>query len=198
MKTITPIITYFAANSTIRCKFLIHHQANSIDLPVVHDIVLNPLVKNNVGVSWSKTLRAWYIADVYTHPVRCKLLCIDRHTKAKTNNNKINTETRELVNNYTHCMEVKRYSKSTVESYSNTLPVFSNNYHSKYSNDITNKGIMDVNMHYILKRKVSIPLDKLKLNDYKFVQLPQSDLVHVIFLKGKYCGINVRSCCLDK
>jgi hypothetical protein len=38
MKTITPIITYFAANSTIPYKFLKHHQANSIDLPVAHDI----------------------------------------------------------------------------------------------------------------------------------------------------------------
>ncbi len=180
MKTITPIITYFAANSTIPCKFLIPHQANKIDLPVAHDIVLNPLVKNIAGVSWSKTLKVWHNACAYTHRVRCQLLSIYRHTNAITNYDKINTENWDLLNKYTHCMEVKRYSKSTVESYSNALTFFFNNYHFKYAYEITNQGVMDVNMHYILKKKVSIPLDKLKLNDYR------------------YCAIGVGSCGTNK
>lgn len=170
MKTITPIITYFAANSTIPCKFLIHRQANSIDLPVAHGIVLNQLVKNIAGVSWSETLKVWHIADAYTHPEWCKLLSIYRHTNAITNYDKINTETRELENKYTHCMEVKRYSKSTVESYSNILPIFFSYYNTIYGLDVTNQKVMDVNMHYILKKKTSIPKDQLKLDDYQFVQ----------------------------
>ncbi|MFN7312213.1 MAG: hypothetical protein ACK5UI_01920 [Bacteroidota bacterium] len=165
MKAITSIIAYFAVNSTIPCKFLIHQQANSIDLPVANDMALNQLVKNIARVSWSKTLKAWHIADAYTHRVRCKLLSIDKNTNAITNNNKINTETRELLNQYTHWMEVKRYSKSTIESYTNALPVFFSDYHTKYAHKITNHEVMDVNMHYILKKKPSIPLDKLKLNE---------------------------------
>jgi site-specific recombinase XerD len=64
-------------------------------------------------------------------------------------------------------MEVKRYSKSTIESYNNALPVFFSDYHTKHADEITNKDVLDFNTHYILKKNLSATYPSQFINALK-------------------------------
>ena len=68
-----------------------------------------------------------------------------------------------------HFLEQKTIVVQLVEHHSEArIALFFSDYHTKHTDEITNQDVMDVNTHYILKKNLSIPLDKLKLNDYKY------------------------------
>ena len=160
-------IHYFVEQKTIVVQLVEHHSEARIALYFKNTAELNTLVRAIPGARWSRTLKAWHIADVETHRVMCKVLSIDRNTNAIKNNRKINTETRELLNKYTNWMEVKRYSKSTIESYTNALLVFFSYYHTKHADEITNQDVMDFNTHYILKKNLSATYQSQFINALK-------------------------------
>jgi integrase/recombinase XerD len=198
-------IHYFVEQKTIVVQLVEHHSGARIALYFKNTAELNSLVRAIPGARWSRTLKAWHIADVETHRIMCKVLSIDRNTNAIKNNRKINTETRELLNKYTNWMEVKRHSKSTIESYTNALPVFFSDYHTKHADEITNKDVMDFNTHYILKKNLSATYQSQFINALKlFYQTVKDHKLAIDQLIRPQQGhklpkvINVRSCCADK
>jgi integrase/recombinase XerD len=160
-------ISDFIANKTIIAKLVTHDNQQRIALYFENTAALNQLVRNIPGARWSRTLKAWHVADVEIHRKMCNLLSVDRNTNAIKNNRQINTETQNLLNKYTNWMEVKRYSKSTIESYTNALLVFFSYHHLKNVDQITNQDVMDFNSQYILKKNLSATYQSQFVNALK-------------------------------
>lgn len=148
-------------------KPVMHDGAKRIALYFANTPALNQMVRNIPGARWSRTLQAWHIADVDTHRNMCNLLPTNAHMNAVKNNRQISAQTQDLLNKYTNWMEVKRYSKSTIESYTNALLVFFSYFNSKDVEQITNQDIMDFNTHYVLKRNLSATYQSQFINALK-------------------------------
>ncbi|MFN3446619.1 MAG: site-specific tyrosine recombinase/integron integrase [Bacteroidia bacterium] len=155
------------ANKTITVKLVTHDNQQRIALYFANTATLNQLVRAIPGSRWSKTLKAWHITDNETHRNACNLTPVNAHTNAIKNNLKISTQTQELLNKYTNWMEVKRYSKSTIESYTNALLVFFSYHHLKNVDQITNQDVMDFNSQYILKKNLSATYQSQFINALK-------------------------------
>jgi integrase/recombinase XerD len=155
------------ANKTITPKLVEHDNQKRIALYFANTSTLNQLVRAIPGARWSRTLKAWHIADVEIHRKICNLLSIDRNTNAIKNNRQISIETQDLLNKYTNWMEVKRYSKSTIESYTNALLVFFSYLHTKDADQINNQDVMDFNTNYILKKNLSATYQSQFINALK-------------------------------
>lgn len=154
-------------NKTITAKLVTHDNQPRIALYFANTATLNQLVRAMPGARWSRTLKAWHIADVEMHRNACKLPPSNSNTNAIKNNLKISTKTQELLNKYTNWMEVKRYSKSTIESYTKALLVFFSYHHLKNVDQITNQDVMDFNTHYILKKDLSATYQSQFINALK-------------------------------
>jgi integrase/recombinase XerD len=160
-------LTQLIANKTIMAKLVLHDNQKRITLYFINTTTLNQLVRAIPGARWSRTLKAWHIADVDAHRNMCKLTPTNTYTTATKNNHQINEQTRELLTKYTNWMEVKRYSKSTIESYTNALLVFFSYYHQKNTDQITNQDVMDFNTHYVLKKNLSATYQSQFINALK-------------------------------
>lgn len=157
----------FVTNKTITAKLVTHDSQQRIALYFENNAAINQLVRTIPGARWSRTLKAWHVADVEIHRKICNLLSVDRNTNAIKNNRQISTETQDLLNKYTNWMEVKRYSKSTIESYTNALLVFFSYHHTKNADQITNQDVMDFNTHYVLKKNLSATYQSQFINALK-------------------------------
>lgn len=159
------------ANKTITAKSVVHYDSNRIALYFNHSSELNQLIRQIPGARWSQTLKAWHIADVEAHRLICNLPLINRNKNAIKNNRKISHQTQELLNKYTNWMEVKRYSKSTIESYTKALLVFFSFHQTKNVDQITNQDVMDFNTHYVLKKNLSATYQSQFINALKLFYL---------------------------
>lgn len=180
MNTSNSELNHFIANKTITASLVLHDNQQRIALYFSNTDKLNQLVRAIPGARWSRTLKAWHIADVEIHRKMCNLLIVDRNTNAIKNNRQISTETQYLLNKFTNWMEVKRYSKSTIESYTNALLVFFSYHHTKNADQITNQDVMDFNTQYILRKNLSATYQSQFINALKlFYQILKNHKLEV-------------------
>jgi len=173
-------IAQLVTNKTIMVKLVTHNNQQRIALYFENTAALNLLVRTIPGARWSKTLKAWHITDNETHRKIFNLTPIIANNNAIKNNRKISTETQDLLNKYTNWMEVKRYSKSTIESYTKALLVFFSHYQLKSVDQITNQDVMDFNTHYILKKDLSATYQSQFINALKlFYQTVKNNKLEV-------------------
>ena len=160
-------LTELIANKTIMAKLVVHDNQHRIALYFANTATLNQLVRAIQGARWSRTLKAWHITDNEIYRSACNIQPINAHTNAIKNNREISAQTQELLNKYTNWMEVKRYSKSTIESYTNALLVFFSYHNQKNVEQINNQDVMDFNTHYILKKNLSATYQSQFINALK-------------------------------
>jgi integrase/recombinase XerD len=160
-------IAQLITNKTIMAKLVLHDNQQRIALYFANTATLNQLVRAIPGARWSRTLKAWHIADNETHRNACNLKPNNAHTNAIKNNREISTQTQELLKMYTNWMEVKRYSKSTIESYTHALLVFFSYHNKKNVDQITNQDVMDFNTHYVLNKNLSATYQSQFINALK-------------------------------
>lgn len=120
-----PIVTLSKAN---------HRNTNQILIGFKHDWVLIDVVKHLPHAKWSKTLKSWYVANnkknlqlIYAvfkdHAYVNSSALFDKKPKQAVNFPKkqtrnLNKGQRELLNNFYKYLKGKRYSPSTVQTYS--------------------------------------------------------------------------------
>ncbi len=155
------------ANNTIMAKLVVHDNQYRIALYFANTATLNQLVRAIQGARWSRTLKAWHITDNEIYRSACNIQPSNANTNAIKNNREISAQTQELLNKYTNWMEVKRYSKSTIESYTNALLVFFSYHNQKNVEQINNQDVMDFNTHYILKKNLSATYQSQFINALK-------------------------------
>ena len=130
---------------------------------------------------WSKTLGIWYVPysmDVL-HEIKQKLgpLCaIDAEIlKTQLREEKLTKEKNDYIQNavqpridkYIKWMLSKRYSDSTIKTYTDALKTFLKYYYQKPIETITNQDIIEFNNAYILKNKLSSSYQNQVVNSIK-------------------------------
>jgi integrase/recombinase XerD len=99
------------------------------------------------GSRWSQTLGVWHLPDTEENRIRFKLMPLS-HTIPSV-------EGMEQIEKFKQYLRSKRYSESTVTTYSEALKSFLVFYREKPVAEITNEDVIVYNNEYILKNNLS-------------------------------------------
>jgi len=131
-------------------------------------------IKKLENVKWSATLKAWHLPDNDENRKRFKL--------DPTLN--LSEEQALKIAEFIRWLKSKRYSESTIKTYSEAIKTFLLYYLNKAISDITNNDLIKFNNDYILKKNLSSSYQNQIVNGVKlfFQTIEQSklkvDLVH--------------------
>ena len=131
-------------------------------------------IKKLENVKWSATLKAWHLPDNDENRKRFKL--------DPTLN--LSEEQALKIAEFIRWLKSKRYSESTIKTYSQAIKTFLLYYSNKAISDITNNDLIKFNNDYILKKNLSSSYQNQIVNGVKlfFQTIEQSklkvDLVH--------------------
>ncbi len=144
----------------------------------------NNLVKTIVGARWSNTHKGWHVADNTQHRALFGLPPTDENLNSATNQHQLPEETRQQCENFVLWLRSKRYSESTVKTYSEALFVFLRHMQPKTPAQISNQDLIHFNNDFILKNKLSASYQNQIVNAVKlfFVKLENKkidvELIH--------------------
>lgn len=149
----------------IKSKFLIKFSLKSYngqkrliaDFP--YNKELNQEIKKIPGAQWSHSLGAWHIPDTEENRIRFKIN--QPYPKA------LNFEKTEKIVKFKEWLQSKRYSTSTIKTYSEALKTFLLYFADKPIEDITNNDLIKFNNEYILKNKLSASYQNQIVNGVK-------------------------------
>jgi len=116
-------------------------------------------IKQLQGATWSQTLGVWHIPDTEENRVRFKLTRLS-HTVPST-------EGIAQIEKFKQYLRSKRYSESTITTYSEALKSFLVFYREKAVADITNEDVIVYNNEHILKNKLSASYQNQVVNAIK-------------------------------
>ena len=111
------------------------------------DAELIERIKAIEGSKWSMQMRAWHIPDTDENRIRFKLTRIVDTVP--------NAEGIAQIERFKQWMRSKRYSESTISTYTEALKSFLFFYREKSIGDITNEDIIIFNNEYIIKNTLS-------------------------------------------
>jgi site-specific recombinase XerD len=149
-----------------------HRKANQIFIGFKHDWTLIDVVKHLPMAKWSATKKSWYIKNspqnlkqIYAvfkgHALINSSELFDKPTikpnrfPTKQHRN-LSKEQRQLLNNFYKYLKGKRYSKSTVETYSFFIADFIEFHSNKAINSLTNRDVELFIESIFIKRNYSI------------------------------------------
>jgi integrase/recombinase XerD len=126
-------------------KAIKHNKEKRIAIYFEKDATLIARVKKLTGVRWSETLKAWHVPDNPENRERFKitpeLILNDNHTA--------------YIKKFEQWLYSKRYSASTIKTYSEALKSFLLFYNDISIEAITNEAVIKYNNEYILKNELS-------------------------------------------
>ena len=100
-------------------------------------------IKEIDGARWSQTLGVWHLPDTFENRIRFKLPPLSHSIPS--------SEGIAHIERFKQWMRSKRYSESTVTTYSEALKSFLVFYRDKSIIDITNEDVIVYNNEHILK-----------------------------------------------
>jgi integrase/recombinase XerD len=104
-------------------------------------------IKKLEGSRWSQTLGVWHLPDTEENRIRFKLTPLSHSIPS--------SEGIAQIEKFKQWMRSKRYSESTITTYSEALKSFLVFYRDKAIIDITNEDVIVYNNEYILKNNLS-------------------------------------------
>ena len=130
-----------------KAKTLTHKKEKRIAVYFKKDATLIARIKQLDGARWSQSLLAWHIPDTDQNRIRFKL---------ETASNCLpSPEGIAQIEKFKLWLRSKRYSESTLSTYSQALKSFLIFYREKPIAEITNEDVIVYNNEYILKNKLS-------------------------------------------
>lgn len=163
-----------------------HKDKECLAIKFKYDINIFNLLRKIEGGRWSKTHRAWLLNYSQTHINEvCKLLNAGNTIIFKDELKEIekplahkgpqpvnalaglNEDTQKKVKEFENWMYSKRYSNSTVGTYTDALKTFLRFYASKPVSEINNNDVIVFNNEYILKNKFSSSYQNQLVNAIK-------------------------------
>ena len=140
-------------------KIITHNKEKRIAVVFEKNAELIARIKLIDGSRWSQSLGVWHIPDTEENRIRFKILPVS-HT--------IPSEEGILqIEKFKQWMRSKRYSESTVTSYSDALKSFLVFYREKAVANITNDDVIMYNNEYILKNNLSASYQNQIVNSIK-------------------------------
>ena len=175
-----------------------HRQMQVVIIQFEMDDAIAAAIKSLKSSKWSQTLKSWYVPYnlEVLHEIKKLLspLCAINAEQLKeqlnaekdkaTKNEYINTSAKPKIERYIKWMQSKRYSPSTINTYSEALKTFLKYHYQKPLEEITNQDIVDFNTEYILKQNLSSSYQNQVVNAIKlfFRQIENRvldvDLIH--------------------
>lgn len=109
------------------------------------------------GAEWSATLKTWHLPDTAEYRQKFKL----------PTEKQLSTETQLQTEKFIQWLHSKRYSESTIKTYTEAIRIFLQFFSEKALNEIGNDDIIIFNNEYILKNKLSASYQNQMVNAVK-------------------------------
>jgi integrase/recombinase XerD len=182
--------------NTIVLDTIMHKGNQVLLLKFPYDNELLPLVKQLPNATWTRTHKAWYTAysTEVLHQVKALFeghALIDasvlkeslnklKNSSATIGSNKLAGEVETKIEQFKNWMRSKRYSDSTIVTYTDALTLFLKFYANKPIQEITNEDVIKFNNEYILKNKLSSSYQNQLVNAIKlFFRTVQNTTIDV-------------------
>lgn len=140
-------------------KIVQHKQQHRIAVYFEKNMQLIERIKQFEGVQWSQTLKAWHIPDTEENRIRFKITPLSYSLPS--------TEGIACIERFKQWLRSKRYSESTLSSYSEALKSFLVFYREKAVAEITNEDVIVFNNEFILKNNLSASYQNQVVNAIK-------------------------------
>lgn len=166
---------------TIKLDKAIHHGEEVVLIQFPYDNKLGNEARKIKNIRWSKSLKAWHVPysiaalnEIKTifDPVSiidasCLKEKVGKEREALRNKRELSTETLKHIEKFRSWMLSRRYSDSTIGTYTDALRTFLKFYHTKAVADITNDDVIEFNNKYILANKLSASFQNQVVNAIK-------------------------------
>ncbi len=155
----------------------LHREQARFKLEFDYDSNLIKLLKNTADASWSQTLNAWYINNNLNLLQKLKKelaplnvsLALNEQTQLLYDKKykSISEEAEIKIKHFIEWMRSKRYSESTISTYSDALKTFLKFFGDKKIEELNNRDIIVFNNEYILKNRLSPSFQNQVVNSIK-------------------------------
>ena len=140
-------------------KIIKHKDESRIAVLFEKDTDLIARIKQVEGSRWSQQRKVWHLPDTDENRIRFKLALISSFLPSE--------EGIVQIEKFKQWMRSKRYSESTITTYSEALKSFLVFYREKVIAEITNEDVIKYNNEYILKNKLSASYQNQIINALK-------------------------------
>jgi len=153
-----------------------HKDKPQLFLNFAYDSQLIYLLKNKVNANWSQTHNTWYMSNSEAllkklkqelEPLGVTLHISEELKEFTESKGTLTTEANEKVLQLMQWMRSRRYSESTIGTYTDALRIFLRYYSSKNISDISNSDVILFNNEYVLARKLSNSFQNQVVNAIK-------------------------------
>jgi integrase/recombinase XerD len=198
MRKQLPAESAFQAQKVIQLSSAIHRGEQRIFLRFGQDPELESLVRLINGRKWSSTHKAWHVAHTPDNLNRIYSLFkgkaafnnkekpgshsisadgVKNHATVKPKQ-ELSEEVIEKIQKYVLWLRSKRYSKSTIDVYTDALRTFLKFYSSKSLKEISNDDVIRFNNEYIIQHNYSASYQNQFVNGLKlfFSQIERAEL----------------------
>ena len=128
-------------------KIITHKKEKRIAVYFEKNAVLIARIKKLEGSRWSQTLGVWHLPDTVENRERFHLVPLSHSLPSE--------EGVEQIQKFIQWLSSKRYSPSTIKTYSEALKSFLVFYREKAVAEITNEDVVTYNNDHILKNNLS-------------------------------------------
>jgi integrase/recombinase XerD len=142
-----------------QAKLIKHRGENRIAVYFDKNVDLIARIKTIDGARWSQSRVAWHIPDTEENRTRFKVV---HHSHSLPS-----VEGMEQIEKFKQWMRSKRYSESTLNTYSEALKSFLVFYREKSITEITNEDVIVYNNEYIVKNNLSASYQNQIVNAVK-------------------------------
>jgi integrase/recombinase XerD len=193
--------------NTIAIEHGIHHGKMKLFLKFKYDSQTIELVKRIADAKWSHTHKAWYISyydevmnlinnTLLKHNISAELLNSYDDVeipkpqviaKASDELAHLKSEALEKIKQFKYWMRSRRYSDSTIKTYTDSLETFLRYFAHKPISEITNEDLINFNNRYILANSLSSSYQNQIVNAVKlfFKSIEDKKLQPELILRPK-------------
>ena len=140
-------------------KLIRHNKESRIAVYFEKNAELIARIKKLEGSRWSQSLSVWHLPDTEENRIRFKLTPLSNTIPS--------SEGIEQIAKFKQWMHSKRYSNSTIATYSEAMKSFLVFYREKPIAEITNEDVIVYNNDYILKNNLSASYQNQIVNAIK-------------------------------
>lgn len=165
---------------TIKLDKTIHRGEEVVLIQFPYDNKLGDEARKIKNIRWSKSLKVWYapysiavlneiktifdsISIIDASVLKAKLRAVHANPK----NNVLSKDAILKIEKFKYWMRSKRYSESTIGTYTDALRTFLKYFHKKPINEITNEDVIEFNNKYILANNYSPSFQNQLVNGIK-------------------------------
>lgn len=142
-----------------KAELITHRKEKRIAVYFEKDAALISRIKALEGSRWSQTLGVWHLPDTEVNRIRFKIPTLSHTIPSE--------EGIVQIEKFKQWMRSKRYSESTITTYSEALKSFLFFYREKPISEITNEDVILYNNEFILEKKISSSYQNQIVNGIK-------------------------------